>query len=154
MIQNTSLEPASERIGDLERDAICELLGRHYAAGRLSTDEMHYRTAEALRATTRTQLNDLVADLPRLGPTFPPEYRFAAAGRIPSGPRPSQLLMDIFVGFLTLSAAVCLIGLLLITIAATGFGIFTFLAAFGSAVTTSGIWYFTTKCRTDLRYPH
>jgi Domain of unknown function (DUF1707) len=35
--------PASEPLGDADRDALAEALGRHYAEGRIDTDELSRR---------------------------------------------------------------------------------------------------------------
>ena len=53
------------RIGDAERDAAAADLGEHFAAGRLSLDELHERLDEVLSAKTRGQLSRTMADLPR-----------------------------------------------------------------------------------------
>ena len=54
------------RIGDAERDATIDLLGRHFVDGRLTRLEHEERTEAALRARTQTQLDALLADLPDL----------------------------------------------------------------------------------------
>ncbi len=58
------------RIGDAERDAVAADLGEHFAAGRLTIEELHERLAATFAAKTHGQLTQLVADLPgprRLG---------------------------------------------------------------------------------------
>ena len=69
--------PHTLRIGDAERDAAAADLGEHYAAGRLTLDELNERLDAAFSAKTFGQLARLMADLP--GP-----------GRLPwqTGPRP------------------------------------------------------------------
>jgi hypothetical protein len=69
--------PHTLRIGDAERDAAAADLGEHYAAGRLTLDELNERLDAAFTAKTFGQLARLMADLP--GP-----------GRLPwrAGPRP------------------------------------------------------------------
>ncbi len=52
------------RIGDAERDAVATDLGEHYAAGRLTLDELHERLSAAFAAKTYGQLTQLIADLP------------------------------------------------------------------------------------------
>lgn len=54
------------RIGDAERDATIELLGRHFVDGRLTRLEHEERTEAALRSRTRSDLDALLADLPDL----------------------------------------------------------------------------------------
>jgi len=53
------------RIGDAERDAATEQLREHFAAGRLTLDELTERIDFALTAKTQTQIDALMADLPR-----------------------------------------------------------------------------------------
>jgi hypothetical protein len=52
------------RIGDADRDAAAAELGEHYAAGRLTLDELHDRLGQVLGARTRGQLLHVMADLP------------------------------------------------------------------------------------------
>jgi len=51
-------------IGDADRDAAASELGEHYAAGRLTLDELHDRLGQVLGARTRGQLLHVMADLP------------------------------------------------------------------------------------------
>jgi hypothetical protein len=55
------------RIGDAERDAVATDLGEHYAAGRLTLDELHERLSAAFAAKTYGQLTHVMADLPGPG---------------------------------------------------------------------------------------
>ncbi|UYP17866.1 DUF1707 domain-containing protein [Rhodococcus sp. Z13] len=52
------------RIGTAEREEAVELLGEHFAAGRLSLSEFDERVALAMQATIRADLVPLFADLP------------------------------------------------------------------------------------------
>jgi hypothetical protein len=54
------------RIGDAERDAAMDQLREHFAAGRLTLDELAERIDGALAAKTQTQIDALMADLPQL----------------------------------------------------------------------------------------
>jgi len=54
------------RIGDTERDTATAELGDHYAAGRLTLDELHERITLALSARTHGQLTRVMRDLPSL----------------------------------------------------------------------------------------
>jgi len=54
------------RIGDAERDAVMTQLREHFAAGRLTFDELTERIDAALTAKTQRQIDALMADLPRL----------------------------------------------------------------------------------------
>lgn len=53
-------------IGDTERDTAAAELGDHYAAGRLTLDELHERITLALSARTHGQLTRVMRDLPSL----------------------------------------------------------------------------------------
>jgi hypothetical protein len=63
----------SIRVGDVERDAAAAELGDHYAAGRLTIDELHDRLGLVLSARTRADLTHVLADLPTIRrPARPP----------------------------------------------------------------------------------
>ena len=53
------------RIGDAERDATMAQLRDHFVAGRLTFDELTERIDLALAAKTQSQIDGLMADLPR-----------------------------------------------------------------------------------------
>ena len=59
--------PHALRIGDAERDAAATDLGEHYAAGRLTLDELHERLDAVFMARTFGQLSRIMADLPGPG---------------------------------------------------------------------------------------
>jgi len=65
------------RIGDAERDAAAADLGEHYAAGRLTIDELNERLDAVFSSKTFGQLTRIMADLP--GP-----------GRLPWRPGPGR----------------------------------------------------------------
>lgn len=71
------------RIGDAERDAAMAQLREHFAAGRLTLDELTERIDGALVAKTQRQIDELMADLPRLRSPGRPANR--------SGDAPDQL---------------------------------------------------------------
>ena len=52
------------RIGTAEREQALELLGEHFAAGRLTLVEFEERSGKASAATTRADLDVLFTDLP------------------------------------------------------------------------------------------
>jgi hypothetical protein len=52
------------RIGDAEREAAAQELGDHFAAGRLTIEELHERLSLVLSAQTRGQVIRVMADLP------------------------------------------------------------------------------------------
>jgi hypothetical protein len=59
--------PHALRIGDAERDAAAADLGEHYAAGRLTLDELHERLDAVFSAKTFSHLTRIMADLPGPG---------------------------------------------------------------------------------------
>jgi hypothetical protein len=59
--------PHALRIGDAERDAAAADLGEHYAAGRLTLDELNERLDEVFSSKTFGQLTRIMADLPGPG---------------------------------------------------------------------------------------
>jgi hypothetical protein len=61
--------PHALRIGDAERDAAATDLGEHYAAGRLTLDELNERLDAVFSARTFGQLTRIMADLPWTGRT-------------------------------------------------------------------------------------
>ena len=72
--------PHALRIGDAERDAAATDLGEHYAAGRLTLDELNERLDAVFSAKTHGQLTRIMADLPGPG-RF--SWRTAAHGAAP-----------------------------------------------------------------------
>ena len=55
------------RISDADRQEMADILGRHFADGRLDEAEFHERLNRAMAARTQSQLGGLLDDLPRLG---------------------------------------------------------------------------------------
>jgi hypothetical protein len=72
------------RAADADRAATAELLQRHYAAGRLQTQEFEERIARCFAAKTMGELHDLVADLPRSS-ALAPEPASSRARSYPVG---------------------------------------------------------------------
>ena len=64
------------RVSDADRNAVAELLGQHYADGRLDQAEFDDRVGRTMAAKTRGDLTGLFDDLPETGP----------AGAGPAGP--------------------------------------------------------------------
>jgi hypothetical protein len=61
--------PASQaglRVSDAERDAAAAELREHYAAGRLTADELNERISQAFAARTRGDISAVMRDLPSL----------------------------------------------------------------------------------------
>jgi len=83
--------PHALRIGDAERDAAAADLGEHYAAGRLTLDELNERLDAVFSAKTLGQLARVMTDLPGLGRL--PWH--AAAGRPHGTWEPSGFSYDI-----------------------------------------------------------
>jgi len=54
------------RVGDADRDATATQLREHYAAGRLTLDELNERLEQTFAARTGTDLNAVMRDLPSL----------------------------------------------------------------------------------------
>jgi Domain of unknown function (DUF1707) len=68
------------RIGDADREAAAESLREHYAQGRLTLEEFNQRLDAAFKATTQSQLNLLMRDLPH-APRPSAPLPVTAAGR-------------------------------------------------------------------------
>jgi Domain of unknown function (DUF1707) len=73
-------EPNGPRAADEDREETAGLLREHFAAGRLSEDEMSDRVAAAYEARTTGQLAALTADLPTL-PATPQQRRAELVAR-------------------------------------------------------------------------
>ena len=56
------------RVSDTERNTVAELLGQHYADGRLDQAEFDDRISRTMAAKTRGDLTGLFDDLPETGP--------------------------------------------------------------------------------------
>jgi uncharacterized membrane protein len=56
------------RVSDAERNSVAELLGQHYADGRLDQAEFDERISRTMSAKTRGDLTGLFDDLPETGP--------------------------------------------------------------------------------------
>ena len=70
-----SLDPAigpTLRIGDAEREHAVAALGRHLSVGRLTMAEFENRLDTAYAATTRAELDAVLADLPATTRPSPP----------------------------------------------------------------------------------
>ena len=60
------------RASDADRDRVADALREHYAAGRLSADELDERLTTALNARTLGELNGVLTDLPVQGRVLQP----------------------------------------------------------------------------------
>ena len=63
---------AAMRVSDAEREATATELREHYAAGRLTTEELNERLDRTFGAKTRGDLTALMGDLPSLRPHTTP----------------------------------------------------------------------------------
>jgi hypothetical protein len=68
------------RVSDADREQVAERLREHFAAGRLTSEELDERVDAALNAKTVGELRAVMADLPEPGPVGPG----------PVGPRTTQ----------------------------------------------------------------
>jgi uncharacterized protein DUF1707 len=68
------------RVSDQERDQTAALLRDHFAAGRITQDELNERVQAAYAARTQHQLAELVRDLPVL-PATPQQLKAELAER-------------------------------------------------------------------------
>jgi hypothetical protein len=96
------------RIGDAERDQVTTALHDHFAAGRLSRDELDERLDSTLSAKTRGDLRKVTWDLPGEALTTPPQQMPDPAMMGPPRMRP-KIFVPVFplivLGIILLSAA-------------------------------------------------
>jgi hypothetical protein len=74
-------EPPDYRISDVERDRAAQDIREHFAAGRLTEDEMTERVEAAYGARTESELRRLLLDLPQLPATRAQQRAELAARR-------------------------------------------------------------------------
>src|SRR5215469_16513663 len=65
------------RVSDADRERVAERLREHFAAGRLTSEELDERVTAALGAKTAGELHTVLADLPEPAPAGP------QAGQVP-----------------------------------------------------------------------
>lgn len=73
---------AELRVSDQERDRTARELREHFAAGRITDDELDERIQSAYAARTQGELGGLLADLPRL-PATPQQLKAELVERRP-----------------------------------------------------------------------
>jgi hypothetical protein len=73
-------EPSQLRVSDADRDRLAREIREHYAAGRLTSDELDERIDAVYKARTESELRALRADLPQL-PATPEERRAELVAR-------------------------------------------------------------------------
>lgn len=81
------------RAGNAEREDVVVLLGAQCAAGRLTSEELRQRSAEARSARTFADLDRLVADLPVVPPSTEQQARHAGAQLALLGSSPDNPLV-------------------------------------------------------------
>lgn len=135
-----------QRIGDVERSAVCEELSAHFAAGRLSDEDLEYRLTMAVHAVTGEDLHRLTMDLPSAGtalptagpppgtPSWPPGTPIGPAGISTRRTWPAVSVLAV----LALIGSVCVAGGLLMALGL--YQTWLFLGAFigGSAAALGG----------------
>ena len=72
--------PDGLRVSDQQREQAADALRDHFAAGRLTEDELNERLDSALEAKTEPELNALLADLPKL-PVSPQQRKAELVAR-------------------------------------------------------------------------
>lgn len=102
-------ERSEIRIGDVERNLVCDQLSAAFAAGRLDAEELDDRLALAVAARTRRQLTFLVHDL---GHPAWSSHRTAQPSPAPVGP--SWQGLDILAVLLLIGCTVSVLGMLLV----------------------------------------
>jgi hypothetical protein len=102
-------ERSEIRVGDVERNLVCDQLSAAFAAGRLDAEELDHRLALAVSARTRRQLTFLVHDL---GQPAWSSHRPAYASPGPIGP--SWQGLDIVAVLLLIGCTVSVLGMLLV----------------------------------------
>lgn len=69
------------RISNAERHEIADALSKHFAEGRLDSEEFDERVGRVMNAKTRGDVAGVLDDLPRLGPPPPPAPRHRPVGQ-------------------------------------------------------------------------
>jgi hypothetical protein len=95
------------RASDADREHVTARLREHFAAGRLTSDELDERISAALNARTHGELRPLMADLPEPEPAAPRGTQRPYPAAPPwavrrRGPRPLPVLLLILLAALLL----------------------------------------------------
>ena len=99
----TRPQPAGLRVGDRERSDACDQLSAHFAAGRLSDNELEERLSAAVAGRTKSDLHRLLADLP---PLTDSSRKTAAPATVP---RPAGLASNVLDVFALIAVIGCVI---------------------------------------------
>ena len=90
------------RVSDADRERVAERLREHFAAGRLTSEELDERVTSALGAKTAGELRTVLADLPEPTPAgpqagqAPPPWAGRPGFRYRRGPRLLPLVLLLF----------------------------------------------------------
>src|SRR5215472_8174993 len=94
----------SIRVSDADRDRVSDQLRDHFAAGRITSDELDERLSAALNAKTYGDLRRIMADLPGPVPaltrTAPPPLRAAPTWAVRRRPPFPPLILLVLLGVL------------------------------------------------------
>lgn len=123
------------RVGDLDRSAACDELAGHFAAGRLTGDELNQRLGIAMSARTARELRLLLTDLPD-APT-------PAGGPPPAQPAPVRQRSGWSVGdglvLAALLGSVAVVAVMMLGLAVSGeLAVFLLAAVGGSLAALAG----------------
>ncbi|MBO0810611.1 MAG: DUF1707 domain-containing protein [Microlunatus sp.] len=103
------LGTGAQRIGEAERSATCDVLSAHFAAGRLTADELEQRLALTLRAATVSELWQLTADLPLPSTVAPRPPAPATRAGGPAWPALSVLAVLALIGSLLVAGGLLIV---------------------------------------------
>ena len=101
----------SMRVSDADREHVAERLREHFAAGRLTSDELDERLATALNAKTVGDLRAVMADLPEPTPVEPqglqdtPDWTYRPVYGYRRGPRLLPLATFLLLAVIVLPSA-------------------------------------------------
>jgi len=118
-------------VSDADRDAAIAELGEHFQAGRLDLADLENRTGRALRARTGSDLDELLADLPRTPP---------APGRPQAAARARPVLIPFLVPVLVAAALTVALLIAAVLIAAVSAAAVLIAAVSAAAGTTCAPW--------------
>jgi hypothetical protein len=99
------------RVSDSDREQVAERLREHFAAGRLTSEELDERVDAALNAKTVGELRAVMADLPEPGPVGPraeqggPDWTYRPVYGYRRGPRLLPLGLFLLLAVILLPSA-------------------------------------------------
>jgi len=99
------------RVSDADREQVAERLREHFAAGRLTSEELDERLAAALAAKTVGDLRAIMADLPESAPVGPhsgqetPDWTYRPVYGYRRGPRLLPLALILLLAVIVLPSA-------------------------------------------------